>query len=339
MPINCANNVQAEMCPICGFVGPLTDDHVFSQFLGGTTTTRTCSTCNSRFGHSFEGRCTKTLAPFLIFLDNAGIKAPPNTVWKDAVTLKSEAEELKYDLVPGRQGHPSKVTYRKDTDSESWIGSVETMQAELKKIKRKRPGLTTQFKSSSRDYPINSLAYPIRLDEDLRRLSLKMLICLVAKFKLTAALISAHARAHLLGTEGPEFVMPISYSDNAANRLLQEPGIVLAIDATAENGVLGAVSWFGFPSIHAILNPEHHGEEFGLHAILDAATKSESFTRGTPLGLRKHPRSGPAILYGHDQIQAMRRMDRLLSQYGGDNVPTLTPPMIIQKLIQSNPLR
>ena len=327
-------------CPLCRKVRRLSDDHIFSQFLGGKATTRTCTKCNNGFGGDFEGRCSNTLAPFIIFLDHAGIPAPPNTVWKKAFERSSDAGTMHYDAKPGRKGHPSRIYYERQGHSQHWIGpNLEAIRKIANANDKVRSGGKLIEERNEIEMPLDGLKYPIKIDEDLRRLSLKMLVCLAASFNEDTTLVGEGALAFLAGQAEDAFIMPISYSNNAANLALEEPGIVLMIDANREIGVLGAVSWFGYPTIHAVLNNKYEGDDIGLLGILNLRSQTELFNYGLPAGLRKHPRQGPAILYGFDQIQAMRRMDRLLSRCLGASAPRLTPAPIIQKLILFRPLR
>src|ERR1019366_7642730 len=71
---------SAEVCP---YSEPpydvFTDDHIFPQFLGGRRTIRVCRSCNSFFGHSFEGAASKQLKRLQVFISNFGLDLSRNS--------------------------------------------------------------------------------------------------------------------------------------------------------------------------------------------------------------------------------------------------------------------
>src|SRR5579863_3101842 len=104
-----------EICPdqpgeVCPYSDPpfgeFTDDHIFPEFLGGRRSVRICRGCNSRFGHSFEGRAARQLKRLQVFISHFGLDlthAPatwPSALEIDGTTydLKSGPDGVQYDL-------------------------------------------------------------------------------------------------------------------------------------------------------------------------------------------------------------------------------------------------
>ncbi len=94
-----------EVGEVCPYSDPpfeeLTDDHVFPEFLGGRRSIRVCRDCNSRFGHSFEGRAAKQLKRLQIFVSHFGLdlgRVP--ATWPSALVI----DNATYDLKSGPTG-------------------------------------------------------------------------------------------------------------------------------------------------------------------------------------------------------------------------------------------
>src|SRR5262249_19164001 len=85
-----------QRCPYCDSRDRNSDDHIFSAFLGGTTTIRTCKQCNDLLGHSVEAAVSVDLAPVVIMLRKLGLISPKTVVWKSG--FRDPATGLVYDI-------------------------------------------------------------------------------------------------------------------------------------------------------------------------------------------------------------------------------------------------
>src|SRR5690242_105396 len=97
---------MSDLCPYCGARPTNSDDHIFSEFLGGQTTIRACKYCNDTFGHSVEGPAFLQLVQLAVSLRNAGLHPPKYLRWKRAI--KDPATGIEYDLDSNWTLHPSK---------------------------------------------------------------------------------------------------------------------------------------------------------------------------------------------------------------------------------------
>jgi len=90
------------------------DDHVFPDFLGGTRKVQSCTNCNSRFGHRFEGPVSKDLAPVVVFLSFSGYKHKRLVLHERAWI--DEATGIEYDLDSERRSSPNKPHLIREAD-------------------------------------------------------------------------------------------------------------------------------------------------------------------------------------------------------------------------------
>jgi hypothetical protein len=90
-------SAHPDECPYCAPpFGQFTDDHVFPHFLGGRATIRVCRTCNSSFGHSFEGESSKQMNQLQVFVSHFGLDLTRNpAVWPSALTVGDSVYNLK----------------------------------------------------------------------------------------------------------------------------------------------------------------------------------------------------------------------------------------------------
>src|SRR5258706_1688996 len=101
-----------RQCPYCEKRACSSDDHVFSQFLGGTATIRSCKCCNDTFGHSFEGPLSHDLAPLIVMLRRCGLRSPRRVVWRRAI--KYGRMQADYDLDSNLNLTPSAPIFEED---------------------------------------------------------------------------------------------------------------------------------------------------------------------------------------------------------------------------------
>lgn len=79
---------------------------MFPDFLGGTRKVQCCTKCNNSFGHRFEGRVSKDLAPVVVFLSFSGYKHKRLVLHERAWV--DEATGIEYDLDSERRSYPNK---------------------------------------------------------------------------------------------------------------------------------------------------------------------------------------------------------------------------------------
>ncbi|HSS99118.1 MAG TPA: HNH endonuclease [Terriglobales bacterium] len=104
-----------DICPYCtkrptgGGQDVYSDDHIFSESIGGKKTIRACKKCNDTFGHTFEARnFNQTIIPLRMMLGRAGLQVEPrDTKWKKA--LKTPAGNV-YHLTITSDGLQTETT-------------------------------------------------------------------------------------------------------------------------------------------------------------------------------------------------------------------------------------
>src|SRR6266568_5779786 len=103
------------LCPYCRERPCDTDDHVFSRFLGGHATIRSCRRCNNdKFGSGFEGSVSRDLAPIIVFLSFSGLQPRKTVVHKKAWV--DTATGYEYDIDSNRRSTIANPQLIKDDD-------------------------------------------------------------------------------------------------------------------------------------------------------------------------------------------------------------------------------
>jgi hypothetical protein len=160
-------------CPYCDLRTSNSDDHVFPEFLGGSATIRTCKTCNDEFGHSFAGGVSTDLAPIVISLRRAGLRAPKTVLWRRAF---KDADGTEYDLHSNLRAQPSAPFIERDE-----VGNVKSALFHNEKMKRKfiasaeKKGKRVRvIEAPERTIRIPNLQFQLTTGLDLCRLAIKM---------------------------------------------------------------------------------------------------------------------------------------------------------------------
>jgi hypothetical protein len=98
-------------CPYCGVLlqepsldqlpDEQSEDHIIPEFQGGRKTIPACRGCNSKFGHTFEGRMAQSLVRLYVQLAKWGVPLPEIDQWWRTTY---EAEGAAFDLSVGPNG-------------------------------------------------------------------------------------------------------------------------------------------------------------------------------------------------------------------------------------------
>lgn len=263
------------------------DDHIFSNYLGGTETVPACVSCNSKFGHTFEARTAKNFIPITTILQTAGLqlKQPPR-IWRSA--LKHEGQD--YDLTATDSGVRINLTRPKiEFDDQGQIKSgdfrdKEQFDAFLKDFRKKNPEAEFELDQIPPPDFGSGLEYPIFIDPDLRRQALKMSIAAAAKFgiaeQIDNMLLEALAvSADSVGQHWECMDVVAAYGDYPELDELHAPLDHLIYIEANERAMYSVVRFFGALQIYCLLRTgpvKHMPQAFA--ATLDPITGGEKFS-------------------------------------------------------------
>ena len=171
---------MTQVCPYCArTIEDPTQDHIFSEFLGGRRTIPACRKCNSLFGQSFEGRYSQALLRIKTWLTMSGlpIKWQREFRWKKALTYKGMVSDLLVKdgkvlivqaaphIVRDEGGRPVQVRARTVAEANSIVAGL-----------RRKDLITAASEASPEWSPasVDGFEFEIDFGPDLGQLCLKM---------------------------------------------------------------------------------------------------------------------------------------------------------------------
>jgi hypothetical protein len=283
-----------SLCPYCRQRPRDSDDHIFSQFLGGRATIRCCSHCNNaRFGGGFEGPVSKDLAPIIVFLTFSGLR--PNRTFVHKKAWVDAATGLEYDLDSERQSTPTKTHVIRDNE-----GNVTKFIARSKKEANKlgrsltRKGRSKGFKvtEETRELHPEFSNTGIKIGTEIRQLAVKMCVGLTQRLVPHEEIIDSAIRTFLLD-KAPErspvrhFFRRFAVLDDLRPPLAHT--IYVEGDPTTGR-CYGVVQFFGILQFYVPLRNEYKGTTFAVLGVLNVTNGQEEFTHLEPLRLEEIPR-------------------------------------------------
>jgi hypothetical protein len=331
------------MCPYCPIpsvppagptTGLLSDDHIFPQFLGGKTTIRACKPCNDRFGHTFEGRICKDLAPFFTALRLCGIKPARPFVWRRAL----KHDDVEYDINQDLIATPSKPVIQRDESGniQSVIASsIKTCNQFVQGMQTHRAG---RVEITDHHHSLSSIPWNWRweIGQDLRRLVLKMCAAMSEYFRPGSETFSRSALAYLAGDQRqrtPVRLVLRQYDQLAHIRSdLAHSIFVEADDKTGRS--YGIVQLFGVMELYALLNNQFSRESFAAFASLDLLTRVENFQMLEALNLPEAPLFVSSQEYDQGTRAWQEKLMKLLDGLNGTsmNVKVQSSPTLSRQI-------
>jgi hypothetical protein len=288
-----------RLCPYCDKRACNSDDHVFSQFLGGTATIKSCKRCNDTFGHSFEGPLSHDLAPLIVMLRRCGLRAPRRVVWRRAIKYgKTQAD---YDLDSDLTLTPSAPIFEKEQGTTRRITAASQKQlGQLSKLLEKG-GKKTKLRSEQKTgIDIREFSFRIKVGHEARRFALKTAVAVASKALGWSNMLDPHARGYLLGDLSESLYVRVDFQNHAQIEA-QRPPLSHSVYVKG-NGRTGrcyaVVKLYGYIQLYAILNDTSYaGEDRAAHGLLDiAGGYRETIGEAEPYLLHEAPTVGSPLL-------------------------------------------
>lgn len=283
-----------RLCPYC-LVSPRdSDDHVFSDFLGGTRTVQSCTKCNNSFGYRFEGPVSKDLASVVVFLSFSGYKHGRLVVHERAWI--DEATGIEYDLDSERRSYPNKPHLIKKDGTLKHI--VARSPREGRKIaaslmeKGHLKGFVEKFEIKDRQIP------PLRnvqisVGGEMRQLAVKMCTAVGQLVVPDLVLLDELCRQFLLDESPASSPVQQSYVRYPQLDALRPP-LAHAVYIEGDSRLakcFGIVQLFGGAfQFYVPLSSSYTGRDFAALGVLDVTTFQEQFQEIERLQLPEAPR-------------------------------------------------
>jgi hypothetical protein len=275
---------SGEVCPYSDPpFGDFTDDHVFPQFLGGARSIRVCRDCNSRFGHSFEGKAARQLKRLQVFISHFGLDLThvPAT-WPAALIIGSTTYNLKSGPT-GAQYELARPVILRNEEGEIIGGrarSLSEAQQTAASLIKKGKAKEIEIEEAPGEN-LNNVALSVNLsyNEDLYKFSAKLAGNMAILMGREALIKDSGIARHLHGILGWE--SRIAHFDTSAIRRLRPP---LCHTVYIEFGPqsYAVVILFGAMQVYVPLPGAEHGAILGF---LDPITGEESFREAPALNI------------------------------------------------------
>jgi hypothetical protein len=219
---------MTRLCPYCDERACDSDDHVFSQFLGGTATIKSCKRCNDSFGHSFEGPLSHDLAPLIVMLRRCGLRSPRRVVWRRAIKYgKTQAD---YDLDSDLTLTPSAPIFEEDQGAPKRITAASQRQLnQLSKLLEKGGKKTRMRSELKTGIDIQEFSFRIEIGHEARRLALKTAVAVANKAFGWSNMLDPHARGYLLGELSESLIRSGRFPKPPADRSTASASVALSV--------------------------------------------------------------------------------------------------------------
>jgi HNH endonuclease len=278
-------------CPYCDSRPRDSNDHIFPDFLGGTTTIRSCTQCNNTFGHTFESAVLSDLAPIMVILRSLGLAAPRYAIWKRAKVHEGVEIDIDTNLV----SNISQTVIAKDEFGRFKSGSFQS-EKEAKKSLRglenagKRARIIEQQMSP---FNISDLTLNFTVGPEFRRLAMKIGIAAADLFNHRDEILDPYSRAFLVGAPVTNDT-PVRL-DLSSYEPLQRLRPPLSHNVFVKgNGTTGhcyaVVVFYGVLQLYVILNDKNYsGNDFAIFGYLSPVDHKTEFKNIELISLPKPP--------------------------------------------------
>ncbi len=329
------------LCPYCGSemlpnvegrncLEGITSDHVFPEFLGGRRSISACRSCNSRFGHTFEGQAARLLGKVYVWLAVHGVPLPQaNRWWQGAC----EAEGTRLDLAVGPQGVTARATRpilvhdEHARIDEAYFANGAELGRFLRTMERREPGARWEPAEKRIQTNLGGLGLQLEIGPALQQTALKM--CLAASTFLPGICGRDRVRAGQIlrsAAVNPHPLVSLCFYRYAAIDAAR-PHLAHALYVEHTGPILrGLVQFFGVLQLFCYVCSATHVE--GNDAILawvDPIDLIEQFQSIEPLGLEV-----PPVAFTHAElVRAQRDLElRLRNSAVGRGAPRDFAPQI-----------
>lgn len=323
-----------SLCPYCRSFNVNSRDHIFSQFLGGSQTIPACRKCNSTFGNDFEARVSRQMIPLLFLLGNSGVPLHKSVIWKNAVTHLPTG--LAYDLKREENGSIRGVlskTTRIENESGELIGlrvpDSLSVNRKLKELKAK--GITevqVQVKESIVKQNIPMFKFGQMINDDFRRLILKMCVAFSRKMKIDTEIIEDKTLFTMLNVhhQFQHGVKNLFFHHHIFDSIAPPLAHLIYVEACSmKNHAYAIVRLFGSVQFYTILNQRYRGADFSGIGILNPLDSSEVFTESDKFNIPEPKQYCLNIPHGYLVRTMFRQLDKQIEKAFGYNSYKFSP--------------
>jgi hypothetical protein len=271
-----------------------TEDHIFSEFLGGRKTIPACRHCNNGFGLSFEGGYSQALLKVKTWLAVQGVplKWDRDFRWKGALEYQGKPSDLVVrdgeillqlsnpELVRDGNGAPVELRARNMAEADKVTAG----------LKRKHNITKSEARIETATVSLGKLRFRIDAGPDLGLLALKM--CSGAATLLPGfEPADIETAVSVLRQATPRMDGVVAKDDRAFQEIESvRPAFahVIFVERT-RHGTVGIVQFFGWLQLHCTLGRHVNAPECGLLCLLDTASGRETFEQMRPLSVSQPP--------------------------------------------------
>lgn len=312
------------VCPYCITSVGDSADHIFPQFLGGRSTVLACNQCNSSFGHTFEASALSHFKNWMLVFRRSGMKPPKPMIWR---RVAFDDIGQRYDIDQDLNAYLSDPIISKDEDGR--IKKVEGSPKTLSKISRSLEGKgerPSKVKVSKIKLDMQSLTLTCPLDENLRRLAIKMSIACINRLN-RKPFISEYVRSYLLhglqansDSAAPVRVALRYYNELDAAR--PKLGHLIYVRANQQEGrSYSIIQFFGAIQLYCDLGLAPKKDDYAILVTHNPVNHEEDFREITAVDYEQPPQFVSAEDWKTGLVARFESMRQELAELYGDQAP------------------
>lgn len=278
-------------------------------------------------------------------LEGCGIPPRKPISWKSG--LIHETTGLSYDLRRDKKTNKVLARLSRTTRIESESGTFRLVMPDLNTVQRKIKELEAQGKSvnviaKKEEVQITKYKFNLFLDNDFRRLIIKMCVAFSRKMNMDQAIIEDSVLLFLSDSENYYQEVKLDFKHYPPLDFAIPPlAHSIDIEACPQRGrVYALVRLFGIFQFFTILHQNFQGSHFAGIGILNPLDYSERFQAIEPiLHLSEPPKYVLSFLIGYYTRNMLRRFDDKILQSVGRNEYILCPgevEMILSQICCKN---
>jgi len=243
------------------------------------------------FGHDFEGKVSRDLAPLVVALARSGLPPASPAVWPKAFVDAETGHS--YDVNTDQQTRLSAPIVERDQSGKivraTYASTAEaTRHAETLRRKGKAREVRVVTKSTEFNAP-TFRTFTLPLGPKIRRLAVKMATALIAFRDSAIDPLSVPVRRFLLGSPFVGAAARLSFVAYDPLDALR-PALAHVVFVEAEGATCyGVVQLFGSIQFYLPLSESYSGPSLALLLVFDPLHSCETLTEPSPLHLPPSP--------------------------------------------------
>ncbi len=280
-----------------------------------------CAKCNSTFGHTFEAATSKHFLQWMFMFRRCGMKPPYPVVWKNLVL---DNTDRRHDVDQDLNAALSKPEVLRDSSGRfsRAVGDKKLIARMVKSLHGH--GARTRSTPDESRIDVRTLQLRQPLDDDVKRLCVKMSIGLARRFG-TPISLSSSATSYLIEARVAE-ACPVRIALNPYEELVNlRPRLghlVFLRASSAERRVYSVVQFFGVMQFYCELNGKWLGDDYAILATHDPIKHEENIRTVSPLNYAIPSRFIDSADYSEMWRDRLERLRLELVALFGDQAPT-----------------